>query len=307
MQKSEGELKETKKQNFLFLALACATNCFVVDSILYPLDTLKCRIHYEMKEFTSLYNGFITLYQKEGLKRFFNGYSTVAASSFTSNFVWFYCYENLNKIFATFVKSEFKDSKYKDITYRMIPFVSGALGEIASLIFYIPFNIIKVRMQVGGEYSYSSIFHGFKDIYTNEGLFRFYKASHLFIMNNILQTGLQFTFYENLRKAAKEYRGADRLAVTDSLIVCAGTSALLNFFINPIDLIITRYQMANTNGNSGADNVKVRTILWNLLKNEGPIALFKGCSTRTAMTFFNMSLYIPIYDYIRYKYGFELN
>jgi len=92
------------------------------------------------------------------------------------------------------------------------------------------------------------------------------------------------------------------LGFTDTLAITFLTSFIVNLGINPFDLIMTRYQMVNTQ----VETLRVRKIVRELLKNEGIWALYKGFSSKLFMSLSHSLFYMPVYEYFRVRYGVML-
>jgi hypothetical protein len=60
----------------------------------------------------------------------------------------------------------------------LLPMVTAPVAELASILSYIPFDIIRTRLQINSlQYRYKTIYEGITQIQQQEGLFRLFKAS----------------------------------------------------------------------------------------------------------------------------------
>ncbi len=82
----------------------------------------------------------------------------------------------------------------------MVPLGSSALAEVVALLSYLPVDIVRTRLQLNQkQYNYPGLFKGLREVQRQEGLLRMYKASHLYMLNYISYTSIQFCLYEAIR------------------------------------------------------------------------------------------------------------
>ena len=193
-----------------YLSALCATSCLFLDGLTYPFESLKTKIQYNKDEFLSMYKGFKKYTSKEGIRTYFKGFSTIVPNGFVSNFVWFWTYEKSNKFQMTYYNS----GKHKENNMKMMfPFISGCFAELVSMVVHLPFDIVRIRMQVG-EYNYKNVGECVKQIYKNEGIVRFYNAGHIYIITQMLSSGYFFFIYENIRNKYVESKSLKSLSFT---------------------------------------------------------------------------------------------
>ena len=307
--KSNNNNSETATQNISNLNLNklsvfCALSCYAIDALMYPLDTLKTKLQNNRNEFLSFRKGFKMYYQQEGIMTFYKGFNTVFPCSFITNYFWFYCYEYCNKHQISLLKRFIKNENYHNYIKNIFPFLSGMAAEFVAIVIYLPFDLVRIRMQVNDKsYQYNGVMDGLNKVYQTEGLKRFFQASHLFITTSVLYSGIQFGIYEYLRKRLLLAKNGKELRLWDTISITFLTSFIVNIGINPFDLIMTRYQMVNNQ----VEILKVSKILKELLKNEGIIALYKGFTSKLFMSLSHSLFYMPVYEYFRVKYGVLLN
>jgi len=298
----EAPPKHERIENIHLLSSLCALSCLIIDGITFPIESLKNKIQNYRQEFLTLRSGFKKFYQQEGIKTFYKGWTTIIPCSFFSNYVWFVTYEYCNKYQLTILDTFDFSPGTEDIIKNFFPFLSGSLAELSGMMLYLPFDLIRIRMQVG-EYNYAGMADAIGKIYKKEGLKRFFQASHLMLTTSVLYSGFQFTIYEYLRSKMLKFKKQDSLKVLDTIAVTFMTSATCSVVINPFELIMTRYQMVDTS----KEKVRVFKIIRELVKNEGIGGIYKGFTSRLLMCLSYSAFYLPIYEFFRVKYGVILH
>ena len=80
------------------------------------------------------------------------------------------------------------------------------------------------------------------------------------------------------------------------------STALAAAIVNPVDFIITRFQLID----SSQSNLTVKGIIVDAWKNEGKKAFLKGLGIRVLQYSLFSIFYFPVYDYFKSKYGITL-
>ena len=93
-------------------------------------------------------------------------------------------------------------------------------------------------------------------------------------------------------------RGIDASLYGVGVCNTAASAAVSAWATTPIDVIKTRCQVQGANPELFAFKGPLDCAV-QLLKNEGPMALFSGASGRMAYLVPNMALFIPLYDLLK--------
>ena len=123
------------------LSLYCSTFSMCSDLLLYPLDTIETKIKANQKSFTTTRQCVSKIIRMEGIRGFYRGSNTIVFISFLPNIVSFWCYETFNRIFINLLNQKNKDLKY------VLPFFTSALSELVVSFIYVPFDVIRTRLQ----------------------------------------------------------------------------------------------------------------------------------------------------------------
>ena len=281
------------------MKLSFLTSLFVwgSDLLFYPIDTITTRIRANHKEHLSFVEATRDYIKNEGVRTLYRGYVTTFSCAFVPAFVYFLFYENL-KDASRRVLDRYKHEKLK----VFIPAFSGAAAEILALLTYLPFDTVRTRLQANlPDYQYRSVSHGLREIHRKEGMLRVFKASHLYLVTSTVYTGIQFQFYEMMRTHLLHTyrRESHQLNIGEKLSVGVVASALACIIVNPLDFLLTRFQILD----SSKHTLSVRSIVRDVLKNEGPSAFFKGLGAKIVFSGMYSIFYLPIYDYFRQIYG----
>lgn len=273
--------------------------------VLYPFDTIATRIKANKQEHTTFYQEIKYIFKHENTNSFYRGFTSTFPCSFVSNIAYFMLYENLNKLSKVYFDTV-DDSRYWKKMRYCIPLITSPLAELISLMVYLPFDIVRTRLQVNKpEFEYKGMKDGISNIVKNEGLLRIYKASHIYLLNTCLYAGLQMWFYELTRAAILKNINSDRkhkLELHESFLASFVVSAVATVFVNPLDVIFTRYQIID----SQKEKLSSIKVVKDLIKHEGFKGFAKGLGAKLVGNVSLGVIWLPLYDYFKSIYGVEL-
>lgn len=280
--------------------LAGATAATVVDSIIFPLDTIKTR--------TQATGG---LAKNGGFKGLYRGIGSVAVCTIPSASIFFFSYEKFKSA-----------SLASGITGWKGHLLSSALAEALSCAVLTPAEIVKQRAQVSQSRNTMEILRNLLKGRDVKGLVSGYYG---LLGRNVPVTAIQFVLYENFKDRLRLYQsGRTRLnegvrerkltAVESGL--CAGASGSIAAGVTtPMDVLKTRVMLAqssssSSSADSGSDKVdqkatreaqlrKQQGMLATakvIVREEGPKALFRGLGLRVVWTSLGLSLYLGSYE-----------
>ena len=293
---------ETKERNILKLAAIQTFFSVVIDGILYPIETLKNRIMNNRTEYLNFKKGLVKYYKQDGIKSFYNGWSIVIPSNILAVFSWVYIYEHSNRITYKLIDRNIKKEKNKNNLKTFVPMFTSGIAELLTTVLYIPLDIVKIRMQVENNKNYGTLINSFKEIYSKEGIKRFYSITHLSLGLAIMRTSAFMLNYENLRKYVLKVSKKEKLSLTQSTFVSCFSVFLNSIMFNPIEVVMVRFQTTD----STKIELKARHIFKELLANERFFALYKGFVLRVFLNCTYSIVFFHAYEYNRHKYGFQL-
>lgn len=289
-----------KKDNYLFntliIATGAATATFLADTFCYPMDTINTWIKTSSRHESSL-KIIKEHVRTDGWKVFFYGVNTQFYVAFVPGMIYYTCYELSNRLGKRALEY-FNKSSYS----MFIPTITASLSECASLAIMVPMDALKTRMQLNTpEYNYPNVLAGLKDIINKEGYFRLFKASPLYIIHAIVFNTVLFQAYELSRISMMKRSGLKNsdLTLMDSLKNTLMATVAATFITNPLDLVITRYQVMD----SSAANLSWKAIVRQVIKADGYQGLNRGVFFRTFYQCIEACVYLPVYEELRKHYG----
>ncbi|KAL1567184.1 S-adenosylmethionine carrier 1, chloroplastic/mitochondrial [Salvia divinorum] len=250
-------VKEREEKPFDFLRLlfegviAGGTAGVVVETALYPIDTIKTRLQ------AARGGGQIIL------KGLYSGLAGNLAGVLPASAVFVGVYEPAKqKLLRTFPEN----------LSAVAHLTAGALGGIAASFIRVPTEVVKQRMQTG---QFNSAPNAVRMIVAKEGFKGLYAGYGSFLLRDLPFDAIQFCIYEQLRLGYKLAAKRD-LKDAENAVIGAFAGALTGAITTPLDVIKTRLMVqGSANQYKGIFNC-VQTIV----RDEGPSALLKGIGPR---------------------------
>lgn len=158
-------------------------------------------------------------------------------------------------------------------------FAAGAFSGIFTTTVMAPGERIKCLLQIQqggtGPQKYNGMVDCAKQLYAEGGIRSIYKGAFATLLRDVPASGMYFLTYEYVKKAMAPKEGetqdpSKRLMVT---IFAGGMAGIANWAIGmPADVLKSRLQTAS----EGTYKNGIRDVFRELMKNEGPLALYKG-------------------------------
>lgn len=292
------------------LALISSFGAWMADMILYPIDTIATRIRANKHQFQSFRSECEFIMKNESFRSLYRGFSSTIFCSFIPGVAYFTLYENMNKYGKELCKSATDTHQsFANIKY-FLPLITSPAAELVSLLVYLPFDIVRTRLQVNmREYDYRGLWHGVNHIIEREGLMRMYKASHLYLLNTCIYAAFQMWFYELIRSSLLSKKNettkrvnSKQLSLLESVSISILVTALATAIVNPLDILMTRFQIVD----SKVEKLSSIKLLKELIKNEGYTGFAKGLGTKAVANVSLSIVWLPLYDHFKGKYGVDL-
>ncbi|CAL0325167.1 unnamed protein product [Lupinus luteus] len=231
--------------------IAGGTAGVVVETALYPIDTIKTRLQAarggEKLVFKGLYSGLAG-----------NLVGVLPASA-----LFVGVYEPMKqKLLRVFPENL---SAFAHLT-------AGALGGIAASLIRVPTEVVKQRMQTR---QFTSASGAVRYIASKEGFRGLYAGYGSFLLRDLPFDAIQFCIYEQIRIG---YKLAARRDLNDpeNALIGAFAGALTGAITTPLDVIKTRLMIQG----SGNQYKGIVDCVQTIIKEEGPSALLKGVGPR---------------------------
>lgn len=215
------------------------------DMLMHSLDTVKTRQQGDPNlppKYTSMGNTYWTILRQEGVMRgLYGGVNPAFWGSFVGTFIFFGGYEW---------------SKRWMIDHGVHPTLSylsaGFFADLVISPLYVPTEVLKTRLQLQGRYNnpyfssgynYRSTLHAMHNIYRTEGLAEFFSGYKATIFRDLPFSALQFAFYEQEQKLAKEWVGkGEDIGIGLEILTGASAGGMAGVITCPMDVVKTRIQ-----------------------------------------------------------------
>lgn len=231
--------------------IAGGTAGVVVETALYPIDTIKTRLQ------AARGGGKIVL---QGL---YSGLAGNLAGVLPASAIFVGVYEpTKQKLLKMFPEN----------LSALAHFTAGACGGIAASLIRVPTEVVKQRMQTG---QFTSASAAVRLIAAKEGVKGLYAGYGSFLLRDLPFDAIQFCLYEQLRIG---YKMAAKRELNDpeNAIIGAFAGALTGAITTPLDVIKTRLMVQGSANQYKGFVDCVQTIV----REEGPPALLKGIGPR---------------------------
>ncbi|EMC96550.1 hypothetical protein BAUCODRAFT_70600 [Baudoinia panamericana UAMH 10762] len=215
------------------------------DMLMHSLDTVKTRQQgdpHMPPKYTSMGNTYWTILRQEGVGRgLYGGVTPAFLGSFGGTVIFFGCYEWSKRFMID-----------HGVTPSVAYLTSGFFADLAASPLYVPTEVLKTRLQLQGRYNnpffssgynYRSSLNALRTIYRTEGvgeLFSGYKAT---LFRDLPFSALQFAFYEQEQKLAKQWVGPGKdIGLTLEILTGASAGGMAGVLTCPMDVVKTRIQ-----------------------------------------------------------------
>ncbi|GAB2279321.1 S-adenosylmethionine carrier 1, chloroplastic/mitochondrial [Dionaea muscipula] len=223
----------------------------VVETALYPIDTIKTRLQVARGGGQILLKGLYS-----GLAGNLAG---VLPASATFVGVYEPTKQNLLKLLPENLSA-------------IAHFTAGAVGGVAASLIRVPTEVVKQRMQTG---QFSSAPDAVRLIVAREGFKGLYAGYGSFLLRDLPFDAIQFCIYEQLRIGYKSAAKRD-LYDAENAIVGAFAGVLTGAVTTPLDVIKTRLMVQG----SAKQYKGIAHCVKAIISEEGTLALMKGIGPR---------------------------
>ncbi|KAL4368174.1 hypothetical protein GQ457_05G008800 [Hibiscus cannabinus] len=248
-------LEEEKPFDFLRILfegiIAGGTAGVVVETALYPIDTIKTRLQ------AARGGGKIVL------KGLYSGLAGNLAGVLPASALFVGVYEPTKQKLLKLLPENLS---------AVAHLTAGAIGGIAASLIRVPTEVVKQRMQTG---QFTSASNAVRVIASKEGFKGLYAGYGSFLLRDLPFDAIQFCIYEQLRIGYKASARRD-LNDPENAIIGAFAGALTGAITTPLDVIKTRLMVQGSANQYRGIIDCVQTII----REEGPPALLKGIQPR---------------------------
>ena len=289
------KLYPEKNKSFGLIAILGAVSGAFMEGILHPIDTITTRLLVNSQTHVSFLTQAMEMYKCEGSRSFLRGFTCTLSGSLIANGVYFYSYE----------KVKYELIKHKNLSETLSPFLAGFVGGLIADFIYLPFDVIRTRMQLKpGEYNYKHVFDGFIQVRRHEGVKALYLGGSMYFALSGVSTSLIFGFYEILQKVLKlSFKSKQELDVPITIVSSACAASLAAFLTNPLDVLVTRMQSVNTTIQAPHS---VKGLIKMIYYNEGPMGFMKGVTGNVLSYIAGSVILLPTYEIFKAVFNVDL-
>lgn len=232
-------------------AVAGATAGVVVETILYPIDTIKTRLQ------AARVGGKILV------KGLYSGLAGNLAGVLPASAIFVGVYEPVK----TKLLEIFPDN-YNAVAHLL----AGAAGGATASLVRVPTEVVKQRMQTG---QFANAPDAVRSIVAKEGARGLYAGYGSFLLRDLPFDAIQFCIYEQLRIGYKLVAKRD-LYDPENALIGAFAGAVTGAITTPLDVIKTRLMVQGTSKQYKG----VFDCVQKIVREEGSSALTKGIGPR---------------------------
>ncbi|KAL2867140.1 putative mitochondrial carrier protein [Aspergillus lucknowensis] len=236
--------EEEPRPPYLHAMLAGGTGGTCGDMLMHSLDTVKTRQqgdpHFPPR-YTSMTSSYAMIYRQEGLLRgLYGGVTPALLGSFPGTLIFFGVYE--------FTKRQMLDA---GINANVAYLSGGFFADLAASVVYVPSEVLKTRLQLQGRYNnpyfksgynYRSTGDAFRTILRQEGFSAFFYGYKATIFRDLPFSALQFAFYEQEQRLAKEWVGSREIGLGLEVFTAVTAGGMAGILTCPMDVVKTRIQ-----------------------------------------------------------------
>ncbi|GAV68973.1 Mito_carr domain-containing protein [Cephalotus follicularis] len=263
--------REGKPFDFLRIlfegVVAGGTAGVVVETILYPIDTIKTRLQ------AARGGGKIIL------KGLYSGLAGNLVGVLPASAVFVGVYEpTKQKLLKVFPEN----------LSAIAHLSAGTLGGLAASLIRVPTEVVKQRMQTG---QFTSAPDAVRLIISKESFKGLYAGYGSFLLRDLPFDAIQFCIYEQLRIG---YKAASRRDLNDAenAVIGAFSGALTGAITTPLDVIKTRLMIQGS-----ANQYKgIFDCVQSVVREEGPTALLKGIGPRVLWIGIGGSIFFSVLE-----------
>ncbi|CAL1380057.1 unnamed protein product [Linum trigynum] len=244
----------------------------VVETALYPIDTIKTRLQAVRGGGQIVWKGL------------YSGLAGNIAGVLPASALFVGVYEPAKqKLLKAFPENL---SAFAHLT-------AGVIGGLAASFVRVPTEVVKTRMQMG---QFSSAPNAVRLIVSKEGFKGLYAGYGSFLLRDLPFDAIQFCIYEQLRIGYKIAAQRD-LNDAENAVIGAFAGAVTGAVTTPLDVIKTRLMIQGS-----ANQYKgVMDCVQTVIREEGPAALLKGIGPRVLWIGIGGSIFFGVLESAKRK------
>ncbi|KAL7317247.1 S-adenosylmethionine transporter [Mucor circinelloides] len=272
MGKDNPQAKSLYQANLRQALVAGAMAGTIVDSVLFPLDTIKTRLQAQAGFAVS--GGFRGVYS--GLLSAFVGSAPNAA-------LFFVTYEAIKRLLGA--------SSDGSSQSPFIFMTAATCGEISACTVRVPTEVIKQRMQIN---QFSTTMGAVSSVLKTEGLLGLYRGFLPTVAREIPFTCIQFPLYEFFKSKYGQYKG-ERVEPMEAAVMGSLAGGIGAAITTPLDVCKTRIMLSSKTSSNRPYTGIVETMK-RIVREEGAKKLLAGIGPRVMWISIGGSIFLGAYE-----------
>jgi solute carrier family 25 S-adenosylmethionine transporter 26 len=257
-----------------------------VDSVFFPIDTLKTRL--QMRRAGA--GAGAALAGGELTKKMYSGLGVNFVGSFLSSGAFFVVYEGVKRWMQRRVAGP--DSHWAPLVHM----ASAAAADVGSCVLRVPFELTKQRLQGG---VHASAGEAVRALLRERGLRGLYTGFASTVMREVPFDALEFALYEFARREFLRRSRKRAPSGLDSALLGAIVGGAAAAATTPLDVAKTRLMTQTTRPGEAGHYRGVWHCLATVAREEGARGLFRGVAPRTAWIALGGSVFFSVYETAR--------
>jgi len=278
-------------------------------TVCQPFDVLKIRFQLQVEPlsknsknstYKSISQSISLILREEGVNALWKGLIPGQLLSFTYGLTQFGMYQ-MSLAYLSKNENELNQTS-------SIHFICGVCGTSTATLTSYPFDVVRTRLVAQkSNQIYSNMREVFTSIYKTQGLFAYYRGFFPNLIQNSLQGGFMFMFYNRISKLFSTNTSNNKTSNDDYL---NGLKQFSSGFLSgiasktlvyPLDVVKKRLQLQDfIHSRDGFGEKFICNGLWNCvrltIKEESFLGLFKGLSPSLLKAGFVTALHLTVYE-----------
>ncbi|XP_019198507.1 PREDICTED: mitochondrial substrate carrier family protein C-like isoform X2 [Ipomoea nil] len=254
----QSEPKEMPAGNVLKSALAGGISCALSTALMHPIDTVKTRVQASTLTFPQI----MSKLPEFGWKGLYKGSTPAILGQFFGHGLRTGIFE-ASKLLVINIAPTLPNMQVQST----VSFCSAILGTVVR----VPSEVLKQRLQAG---LFDNAGEALIGTWKQDGLEGFFRGTGATLLREVPFYVAGMGLYAESKKAAQRLLGRE-LEPWETVVVGAVSGGLTAVLTTPFDVIKTRMMTAPQ-----GQAVSMSMVAFSIVRNEGPLVLFKGAVPR---------------------------